>query len=365
MPRAATDDEWRELLATRFVGFADTECGALPLYDRISRAASNDPEVIDLLLAAPPGQRRPVLLLAALHDLVVGQPDVPAARWFPSVTGRPVPEGDPWPDVRSAVLDDATRMKQVCATRSTQTNEPNRSALWALAVPWIAAEVDGPLAMVELGCSAGLNLRWERMSLQLDGLTVRDLRGTAVASTRSRPGQPPVETLPEIVARVGIDRSPVDLTDPAARRWLRACIWAEQTDRLDRFDESVAAFLADPAPPSLVQGDAMDELAEVVESLPSDAHLVVYWSWFLTYVERSRREALDVMLDLIGQRRSLSVISAEASGVSPRFVDPGRPGDLERETRTVVGVSRWRLGHRRDAVVARCHPHLQWIDWLG
>ena len=365
MNRATTDDEWRDLLSARFLEFADTECAGLPLYDRISRGASGDPGFLELLLAAPPGQRRPVLLLAALHDLVLDQHDVPAARWFPSVTGQPVPIGDPWPDVRETALDHAARLTSVCATRCTQTNEPNRSALWAVAVPWIAADVDTPIALVELGCSAGLNLRWDRVSVELDGHTIRHPGATPVVSTRSRPSRPPVERFPEIVARVGVDTSPVDLTDPIARRWLLACVWPEQTDRLDRFDAAVAAYLTDPDPPSIVVGDALDELADIVDSLASDVHLVIYWSWFLTYVERSRREALDQFLDLIGQGRSLSVISAEASGISPRFVDPGRPGDRGLETRTVVGVSRWRHGQRRDEVVARCHPHLQWIDWLA
>ncbi len=84
-----------------FVQFAATYPG-LPLYRAICEGVAGDDEVASLLDAARPGQARPVLLLAALHDLVLRRPDLAAARWYPSVTGEALPDGDPWPDVRAA-----------------------------------------------------------------------------------------------------------------------------------------------------------------------------------------------------------------------------------------------------------------------
>ncbi len=365
---------WNEM-AAMFLAFDEDQGDQVPMYGRICRAAAEDREVIDLLSVAPPGQRRPILLLAALHDLVLEHPGVPAGRWFPSVTGRPVPAGDPWPDVRATLFEHADRIRGVVSTRSTQTNEVGRSALWNLAVPWAATDVDAPVALVELGTSAGLNLRFDDYRVDVldhrpgatgEVIATRGRAGSEVhLETAFRHGELPQEGVLHIVDRVGVDLDPVDLRDPERRRWLRACIWPEQLERFRRFDAAVATFLAEADPPRVVAGDAVDELGDVIESLPDDAHVVVIWSWFLTYLRRDRRAALDAALDLIGRSRPLTLISAEAPRVHPAFDDPGLPGDEPGEFRTIVGLSRWRDGHREDAVVGRCHHHVQWLDWLA
>ncbi len=363
---------WNEL-AAMFVAFDEDQGPQVPMYGKICRAAAEDREVIDLLAEAAPGQRRPILLLAALHDLVLEHPEVPAGRWFPSVSGRPVPPGDPWPDVRATLIEHADRIRRVVSTRSTQTNEVGRSGLWSLAVPWAAADVGAPVALVELGTSAGLNLRFDDYFVEVldrrpggDGQVIAT-RGNAASRVRIetalRYGSPPEDRRVDVVDRVGVDLDPVDLRDPEQLRWLRACIWPEQVERFGRFDEAVAALLADP--PRIVAGDAVDEVGDVIESVPHDAHVVVIWSWFLTYLRRDRRAALDAALDLVGRSRPLTLISAEAPGVHPAFDDPGLPGDDPGEFRTIVGVSRWRDGRRDDAVVGRCHHHVQWLDWLA
>jgi hypothetical protein len=111
------------VLQHRFAEFAES-APELPLYGAVCRRVADDPDCAGLLAEAAPGQARPVMWLAALHDLVLRDPSVPAARWYPSVVGRDqVPPGDPWPDVRETVLDHKAELRAVIATRSTQTNE--------------------------------------------------------------------------------------------------------------------------------------------------------------------------------------------------------------------------------------------------
>jgi hypothetical protein len=118
------------------------EYAALPLYGAIAQAVATDDDTAGLLLGAAPGQARPVLWLAALHDLVLRRPELPAARWYASVVGRDqVATGDPWPDVRATVLHHRDELARLMATRSTQTNEVNRSV--HLARPWSAGEKTG------------------------------------------------------------------------------------------------------------------------------------------------------------------------------------------------------------------------------
>src|SRR5262245_21316363 len=122
----AQRDERLATIQRRFAEFS-REYAALPLYGALTGRVAHDDEAASLLLVAQPGQDRPVLWLAALHDLVLREPELPAARWYASVVGRDaVPSGDPWPDVRATVMAHRDQLTSVIAHRSTQTNEVNR-----------------------------------------------------------------------------------------------------------------------------------------------------------------------------------------------------------------------------------------------
>jgi len=358
-------------LAADFVRFADAESGPIPMYERLVRAAAVDLDVLSILYAAPAGQRRPVLLLAALHDLLLGEPTLPLASWYPSITGREPPADDPWPTARALLLDRRDHLEHVVATRTIQTNEANRSAIWFAAMRAACADVaDTPVALLELGASAGLNLRWDRYRLSVDGHPVRGHLDSKVELFCSiRRGHPPIDgPMSPIVARIGIDRDPIRVDDEDSMRWLRACVWPEQMVRLSRFDAAVSELRDDP--PALIRGDAVDELADAIDALPNDSHLVVFHSWFLTYLARDRRAAIDEQLALAARDRPVTRLTYEGAGVTPGFDDAVVPGADPAEYRSILGMSRWRNAaagapaKRMDRLLGACHAHGDWLDWL-
>ena len=346
-------------LARWFEIFADVECPDLPLYRTLCHGFAADPETLRLLLDAAPGQWRPNLLLAALHDLVLRFPDEPFARLYPTVGGSFAEGTDPLPLARDFLDAHRDEVERLIATRSTQTNEVNRSCLWFAATRLVAAELpDRPVAFVEIGASAGLNLAFDRYAYDVgDGR----VRGDASSTVRLRcrlDGTPlPLDAPLDIVHRIGLDRSPVDLADPDERRWLKACIWPEQPERHANFDAAADLAVADP--PTLVADDAVDGVAELIEGCPDDAHIVVVNSWVMTYLSRERRRAFDAAVDLLGDDRPLTRISAEGEGV----VEWVPLDDDGPEPQTVVGIRRYRDGNRSEERAAVCHPHLQWLRW--
>ncbi len=350
-------------LAEYFRLFASLECGELPMYRRLNFAAAEDPELLDLLTVTPRGQRRPNLILAAVHHLLLAGDEDPLSRWYPTVNGgvKP-PDTDPYPAFRRFVFDRLDELVPLLRTRSTQTNEVNRSCLWFAAWRAAAADLpDTPLAIVEVGASAGLNLLADRYRYDFgDGI----VRGTDVSSVSLAcsivGGAPPLDALlPPIVGRVGIDVDPIDVRDEDSVRWLHACVWPEQLDRHQRLSAALAA--AAESPPRIIRGDAVDEVADAVESMPDSAHVVVMNSWVLTYLERSRRAAFVDVLDMLGSSRPLTWISAEHPGCLSMFADP--EPNRDQMSRTLTGMARWRDGRSEVAVPAMVHPHLRWMEW--
>lgn len=321
----------------------------LRLYHRLAGAIADDDEVAALLLAARPGQRRPVLLLAALHELVLRRPDVAAAHWYPSATGV-VADGDPWPDVRATLLAHRAELTAVIASRATQTNEVNRCVYlgWAL-----AHEAPSPTLLVELGASAGLLLGVDRYRVEVGGGVLGDPDSPVVCAGVA---PDPPGGLPPIVGRLGIDLDPVSLDDTDAIGWLRACLWPDVPGRVARFDAAVAHLRATGAP-RLIVGDLVDGLADVAAAARSCGaqQVVVYTSWALTYVERSRRQALLDRLDAIASNlgRPVVLVTAEPDGAVP-----GVP--IVGSSDTVL-VRRRCGGNAVAEVLGTCHPHGEWV----
>lgn len=362
-----TEPDFLARLAVHFRYFARSECDrTAPLYAALSIRAAGDPEILGLLAHAAPREARPTLLFAAVHFLVLAEPASELASFYPSVTGRPVPAGDAYPVFRQFCLDRHDELVALLSTRMTQTNEVNRCVALRAALGAAVADLpDQPVALLEVGTSAGLNLGFDRYELpgrfgpagspvQLDC----DVLG-AIA--------PPFEpALPPLSWRAGLDRSPIRVADDAEIRWLEACLWPEQVERVARFRAAVALARADP--PTLVTGDMVDDLARAASTALADAHLVLWHSWVMTYLPRERRpDFAAAVADLAAGGRSVTWLSAEGPGVLDDLAAPPLDADASDELRvaTLLGIQRFRRGAAGDRVLlGRCHPHLRWLEWL-
>lgn len=353
----------------------------LRLYRTLALGIAEDDDVARLLLAARPGQARPILLLAALHDLVLAHPDLPAARWYPSVTGGPVPDGDPWPDVRAAALAHADRLSRVIATRGTQTNEANRAVHIGALVAEAAADVaETPVVLLEMGASAGLLLELDTYRIEIGvpgspgAAVLGDPASDLVTRGELREGSVAGLRLPRVVGRVGLDLAPVGPDDDAELRWLEACLWPDQPERLERFRAAVRHVRA--RPPRLVRGDMVADLGDVArralreadDAAGGRAHLVVLSSWALTYVRPERRADVAATLGtLADDGRPVSWVTAEPPGCVPGLpkIDPGAwAGEADPET--ILGAHLWRGGTELPpAVWGASHPHGAWLHWRG
>jgi hypothetical protein len=313
-----------EELARRFTLFGELECRDYsPLYEELALGIAADVELLELLTRARPGQRRPTLFLAAVNYLG---------------------GAGPFASFRAFCLDNRDAILEIIETRATQTNEPRRSAVL---LP-LFRRVPEPLAVVEVGTSAGLNLLFDRYAYDYDGVRLGTGAPLLSCSSYLVP-----DRFPEVASRVGIDREPADVRDEDAVAWLRACVFADQHDRVERLEQAVEVARQDPPP--IVTGDVLSALPDVAAAIPGDAHLVVFHTWTVTYFLREERVGFFDLLDRIGGQRDLTVFSAEGGGVVP---DLG----VGRTPSTVVGEIAYRNGAKQPTVIGSCHPHGAWLN---
>jgi hypothetical protein len=338
-----------------FADFSRTTASRAPLYARMAAGIAEDEQLAALILRAPPEQRQPVLLFACVHDLLLAGFDGDLAGHYPNLTSDPDP-GDPLPALREFCALHDSELTERLALRSTQTNEIGRCALLLPAFGLLAAEV-GPLAHLDVGASAGLNLLLDRYHYRYEpgGSLGPPSTVELVCGTRGAVPVPPA--IPEIVARLGLDRSPVDVHDAAEARWLEACVWPDQTDRFSRLRAALSMARRDGV--EVRHGDAVADTAALVESL-ADGHPVVTNTWVLNYLTPTERAAYVDALDGLGARLDLSWIFAESPYLTQNL--PGPRADRASE-RTVLVLVRWRAGERTVAHLADVHPHGYWMHW--
>ena len=217
-----------------------------------------------------------MLLFACVHLLLLDEPDQPLARYYPNLAApnqrSTVGTIDPYPAFREFCAGNEPRLAELLGTRTTQTNEVGRCATFLPVLGLVAREV-GPLALVDVGSSGGLNLLFDRYEYRYEpGGTVG--APSPVALSCGTRGEVPIpERLPSVAGRIGLDRSPIDLTDPDAVRWLEACVWPDQADRFHRLRSAIG--LAQIERPTVLTGDAVADLAETIGLVAGGGHPVV------------------------------------------------------------------------------------------
>lgn len=363
-------------LAARFAAFERVAGSRAPLYARLAPRIAEDDDLLALLDDAPPQQRLPVLLFAAVHLLVIEGRDPDLAAHYPNLAAdevrrSPASASDPFPAFRRTALDHANRIRTIAATSTTQTNEVGRCAWLMPPAAAISAEV-GPIALVDVGASAGLNLLMQHFRYEYaraDAPPVRlgmapGMRAPAAAveiecelrPCGGRSIEPPRQ-LPEVVSAVGLDAAPVDVHDEDRVRWLEACIWPDMVGRFHRLVAAVA--LARSMQPRVVTGDAVDDLPGLLAQTAASAHPVVMTSWILNYLDHDRQREFVGVLDAAASDGDLSWIVAESPAETPGLPIPTTS---PAEDLTVVSLVRWRGGRRTIERIGTGHPHGYWLQ---
>ena len=345
-------------LASIWTYFADTSCGEYsPLYDRICRAVAGSDAVLDLIREAPPAAHQPNVLLGAVHYLLLSGVEHPLAAVYAGTSGA---------DAGALFVDLCLRERQaileLLSTRHTNTNEVGRSAILGPAFTAVAHEFGEPLGLVDVGCSAGLNLLCDRYFLDYGpgGSTGPD-RAVVRIACEITGGRPPIApVLPAIAARIGIDRHPVDAANEDEARWLLACVWPD-TGRLPRTRQALEE--ARRTPPQFVQGDAVATVADVVLGLPDDSMAVVMTTWALAYLPKNERLAFRDTLAEASKTRPIAWISGEGPGVVDAFRGLEVPSDDQGMMASILGLIVFRDGELDSRLLGFVHPHGNWIDW--
>jgi len=328
-----------------------------PLYGRLSRLVGDRPALLEPLDGLPMGSHLPVLLFAAVHYLALGGAEHPLADVFRDPGTAPADDAVLAADLGSFLETHAAEIVELVFTRRTQTNEVNRCAVLAPAMRVARRVAGGPLGLVEVGASAGLNLHFDRYRVEYSNGRVTGDPDSAVRITCELRGEltPPFDPSPSPEVRTGLDLCPVDVADESQVRWLRACLFPDQPERAARLGAAVEVTRSQGT--RIRAGDVFDLLPAMVRELPGAVTPVILHTWVLAYLTAGQRDDFAAMLGDLNRERPLLWLGAEWPDALP-----GRPKQDDDEG-TVWALAQISGSTPRWRTLADSHDHGSWLAW--
>lgn len=284
------------------------------------------------------------LLLGAIEDLetdgvawrLVLTGRAPSLERFFASTGGNDDVSLAWPVVLDVMTSQEATLLPLVAL-SCQTNEPGRSAALAIGLLDVAARFPGPIDLIEIGCAAGLNLRWDQFlfgggAQWGDRSSPVDLRGFWVDVA-------PVPDVPvHIVRRIGVDPTPIDPTTEEGRLAVTSSVWGDQTQRFRLLAGAIE--LAARIPITMIAADGVDWVEQNLRVTPGRT-TVLMQSVVREYLDEEQTRRLEAAVAAAG---------AGASAGAPLAWVELEPITLTR--RHGLRVTAWPSGERRELATA-------------
>ena len=335
---------------------------ASPMYAELAYGVSLDHELLELAAQKRRRQPAPNMLFAAAQYLLLSGGEYaehPLATHYPIVSGRERPMEPALPAFRDFCLSHRDEILDLIRAHRTQTNVVRRCTCLLPAFSIVQQESGLPLALIDVGASAGLNLN-------VDRYRYRYLRGGQEEATwgeqsahvaleaelRGGGQMPPLADELLVWFRGGIDLNPIDLTREDELRWLRALIWPEHVERHQRLIDAAAELSRSPI--DLRGGDAVELLPQMIADTPQDAALTVYSTVALYQIPEAGRQRIFEILSETSVERPVWLVTLEL-----------QMENIDEAHMPSLSITRFIDGERRRQVLAEASPHGWWIDWAA
>ena len=293
-----------------------------------------------------PGPR----LLAGIHKLVLAGQLPQLVPYYPSIGGNGDAEAA-WALFPEAIAAHRAQL-QKAVKHVPQTNEVGRADALVGGMLIAAQETGLPLRLLEIGASAGLNLRFDHFYYEQDGVGFGDPESKVRFVDLWEGGRPPFETDCRVASRRGCDRSPIDPQTEDGRLTLLSYIFADELERFTLLQN--ALDIACRVPATVERADVADWLVGNLLPLPQGQATVLYHSFLWQYLDAAEAERCGAMIGAAGRQATTDNpfvhVALEAHGGDYTHTElryrrwPGGDERLLAVTGTHGGIVHWQVG---------------------
>ncbi len=277
-----------------------------PLYGELLERAAGDFErggPCAQLLAGheddPLGSALPLRFLGAVHRLVLSGRAPELAAFYPSTGGSRSDDDECWAAFVATLESQAEALPELI-DRPVQTNEVARAGALLGGFLLIGRETGLPLRLLEVGASAGLNLRFDRYRYDWGGAVFGDPASPVRFEQLFAEGSPPDTAIPQVADRRGCDRSPLDAASDEDRLTLLSYVWPDQDGRIERL--RAALEIGARVPAQIENADAGEWAAAALSEPEPGSATVLFHSIVLAYLSEESWAQLESAIHGAGAR---------------------------------------------------------------
>ncbi len=284
-------------------------------------------------------------LTGALHALVLSGADLALSQAYPPNPG----DAEVFVDVLATAIVRHDPTIALWLDHPPQTNDTARSAVLLPGFLKIARETGLPLALNEVGSSAGLNLLPDKYRYRYGHAEWGDPHFSEIIAPEMRGASPDLSGDLRVASRTGCDLAPLDVHNEDDRLRLRAYIWPDQTQRLARLDAAMAVARRQAF--ALETADAAAFVGRQLASRRAGQCFVLFHSVVWHYLPA----------------RTQGAIASAMNGAGDKATENAPVAWLQMEelggsaTGAVLRLTTWPGGRKRNLALADFHG--RWIEW--
>jgi hypothetical protein len=294
----------------KFRLFAERECrGSSDLYEHLAVNIAEDKEILGMCRYAREGQPVPNMLLGAVHYLLLKGYEHPLKQFYSSIVKEPEHYMGAFVPFQDFCMEYKEEVIHLLQTKLVQTNEVRRCAYLFPAFSYVYEKINKPLALIEIGTSAGLQLMWDQYSYSYGSGEIYGNRTSTVQITSEIKGdQFPIlsNPVPPVSHRIGLDLHINNLSDKEDYHWLKALIWPEHIDRRELFEK--AAEYVKSSSIKMIEGNGIEILPRMAKEIPEESVLCVFHTHVANQIPLEGKKKLLEEIQRIGEKREIAHI---------------------------------------------------------
>jgi hypothetical protein len=276
-----------------------------PIYAHLLQNAADDLEAggpvwraVEPYVDRPLNFAHHLRLMGATHRLALAGEAPELAAHYPSTAG----DGDA--NAAWKAFIELVAARDIKLDRAVQTNEVGRAAALLGGFLTVADQTGLGLRVLEIGTSAGLNLRWDRFRYEADHWAFGDSASPARIPCEYEGGMPPTPANVWVMERAGCDPSPIDATTDDGALTLESFVWPEQVERLELLRAAIE--VAHRTPVTIDQASAPDWLEDRLARERGGSATVVFHSIMWGYLTDDDRARITKLMADTGERATPS-----------------------------------------------------------
>ena len=297
-------------ISERFKNFAEWECkGSSELYEYLSRKIAEDNEMLELSSFAQDGQPIPNLFLGSVHYLLQKKGNEhKLSNYYRSMVEHPCEVNESFKFFKNFCETYRAEIISILKEKIVQTNEVRRCAYLYPTFSYIYNKMNRPLALIEIGTSAGFQLLWDKYSYSYHtGESYGSIGSNVEIKSNLKGDKTPffLPDIPPVSHRFGLDLHINDVTNSEDFLWLNSLIWPEHKERRELFEQAVKCITQFKSELSFIEGDGVELLSQIVNQIPQNAVICIFHTHVANQIPDIGKHMLLNTVRETGQKRDV------------------------------------------------------------